>query len=514
MLRWMKSERSDHPLDNKDPSGALLEQISGKDPIPALEQICAHLDAIKTADNLKPGRALEIVDLLDRTGRPLQRRLNQELVSEGHRMTKFQHVRLWNSVYNYWTELGDGYRFCLAKYEVGAVGSAALKPFLPRIICRATRACNGQVKWALLRYAQVHPRVWRDLGALYFLAESLQLAQTSVTVYRGASGDSTPERELLRPLMLAMSAPEMLLPIQIEIAERVIAQLAPSFRIAARPAPGIHFMLDLGSDRGPGRLTISPEFSPSTRCFGPVGASAPMEQVTKFIDQNELLPPDLHLGGNFDPAVVRSTVRHLQRHWARTQPERKERRRRHVERVSVVHEFEDVVANVGGLFLESPFVSNDEEWVVDNESEGGFGAFAPQPHGSWLKVGNLIGVRREDGVSWGAGIVRRVSLDEKGNRYVGIQMMASGGAAVTVMPVAPARNTAIHPDGELCVLLPSGGVHTGEATLLMRSKMFSASRNLLMRAYDRQYLLFPLSVVEKTEEFDIGRYRILEQLDG
>src|SRR5690349_20123599 len=46
MLRWMKSERSDHPLDNKDPSGALLEQISGKDPIPALEQICAHLDAI------------------------------------------------------------------------------------------------------------------------------------------------------------------------------------------------------------------------------------------------------------------------------------------------------------------------------------------------------------------------------------------------------------------------------------------------------------------------------------
>ena len=41
-------------------------------------------------------------------------------------MTKFHHVRLWKSVYNYWTELGDGYRFCLAKYEVGAVGSAAL----------------------------------------------------------------------------------------------------------------------------------------------------------------------------------------------------------------------------------------------------------------------------------------------------------------------------------------------------------------------------------------------------
>ena len=83
----------------------------------------------------------------------------------------------------------------------------------------------------------------------------------------------------------------------------------------------------------------------------------------------------------------------------------------------------------------------------------------------------------------------------------------------SVLPVSPAKNSSIHPDGELCVLLPSGGVHMGEATLLMRAKMFSASRNLLMRAYDREYLLFPLSVVEKTEEFDIGRYRILEQLD-
>ena len=57
-----------------------------------------------------------------------------------------------------------------------------------------------------------------------------------------------------------------------------------------------------------------------------------------------------------------------------------------VERVSVVHDYDEVVANVGGLFLESPFVSNDEEWVIENESVGGLGAFVSQPHGAWLKV--------------------------------------------------------------------------------------------------------------------------------
>ncbi len=94
MLRWIKGGKSDHPLDDKDAPHKLLEQLSGKDAVPALEQVSAYLDAVKTADNLKPSAALEIVDLLDRTGRPLQRRLNQDFLSEGARLTKFQKVRL------------------------------------------------------------------------------------------------------------------------------------------------------------------------------------------------------------------------------------------------------------------------------------------------------------------------------------------------------------------------------------------------------------------------------------
>ena len=129
----------------------------------------------------------------------------------------------------------EGYRFCLSKYEVGAVGAAVLKPHLPRITCRAMRACAGQLKWALLRYGPVEPRVWHDLGGLYLLAESLQFAQVSLSVYRGAKGESSPEREFLRALMLAVSSPDGLLPLQIEIAERLVAQLASGFSIAAAP---------------------------------------------------------------------------------------------------------------------------------------------------------------------------------------------------------------------------------------------------------------------------------------
>ena len=513
MLSWIKGGKSDHPLDDKDASGTLLEELSGKDPVPALEQISAHLDAVKTAENLKPGRAYEIVDLLDRTGRPLQRRLNQEFVAEGQRLTKFQEARLWGTLYTNWTQLAEGYRFCLAKYEVGAVGAAALKPHLRRITCRALRACAGQIKWTLLRYGPVEPRVWHNLGGLYLLAESQQFAQLNLHVYRGAKGESSPEREFLHALMLAVSSPDGLLPAQIDIADRVIAQLASNFRIASRPAKGIHYVFDVLGERPPGRLPTNPMLVPSTRCFGPGQTATKVEEILAFVERHKVLPPDLALGGDYDPALVGTTLRHLQRYWAPMLPERKGRRRRQMERVTVVHEYEEVVANVGGLFLESPFVSNDEEWVVENESEGGFGAFVPQPNGAWLKIGNLIGIRREDGVSWGAGIVRRVTTDEKGNRYVGIQLLARGGAAVTILSASmSSKDSPISPEGELCVLLPSATVRSGEVSLLMRAGLFSPSRNLIMHAYDREYLLFPLGAAERSEEFDVGRYRILEQL--
>lgn len=513
MLRWIKGGRSDHPLDDEEAPGILLEQVSGKDPIPALESISAHLDAVKTADNLRPARAYEIVDLLDRTGRPLQRRLNHEYVADAQRMTRFQQARVWSSVYNYWTELAEGYRFCLAKYEVGAVGAAALKPHLSRITCRALRACTGRLKWTLLRYGPVEPRVWQDIGALYLLAVTLQFARAKLSVYRGAKGESSAEREFLHALILAMSSADGLLPQQIDIADRIIAHLSDSFRVAARPGRGVHWVFDLTGERAPARLPPAPELKPSTRCFGPGDAAAQLVRLAAFVKEHQAMPPEVSLGTDYDATLIQATLRHLQRYWTATPPERKDHRRRHLERVSVVHDFEEVVANVGGLFLESPFVSNDEEWVVENESDGGFGAVVPQPNGSWLKVGDLIGIRREDGVAWGAGIVRRVTVDDKGIRNVGIQMLAAGGAAVTVLSMTPeAKDSRISPDGEVCVLLPSGNAQSGEATLLMRAGLFSASQDLLMRAYDRQYHLFPLGLTERGNEFDVGRYRILEQL--
>ena len=213
-----------------------------------------------------------------------------------------------------------------------------------------------------------------------------------------------------------------------------------------------------------------------------------MRRYTTEIERSGTVPQELNLGLDVDPTIALATLQHLARYWSRTCPERKETRRRRTEHVTVVHEFGEVVANAGGLFFESPFVSNDEEWIVENESTGGFGAFVPKHLGAWLRVGSLIAVRREEGVAWGVGIVRRVMGDEQGNRYVGIEMLATGGAAVTVFPERPRlhrhrpfpRGRAVHP-AAIRYHDPERRVHPAAAT----GSVLAQARTLEMHAYDR-----------------------------
>jgi hypothetical protein len=509
-MLWIRGG-SEHPLEDKNDARLLLGDLAEKGPFRALEELSGYLDGVKTAEKLKPARAFEIVELLDRAARPFLRALNQDYVTHDARLTRFQQHRLWFSAHAFLTQLAEGYRYCLARFEVGAVGAAALKPALPKIAGRALRACGGQLKWSLLRYGPVERGLWEQLARLYTAAEALGFAPWLLTLYRGERRDSSTEREFLRPLMLAVSAPDGLLPIQIEIADRLIAQCNDAFVLASRPGAGLHYLTDLTSAFPPGRISPNLTVTPQTRFFGPGDAATRIARYIEQIERSGRVPDEMNLGLSVDAAVVLDTLQHLSRYWAPHLPERKEARRRRTEHVTVVHEFGEVVANAGGLFFESPFVSNDEEWIVENESPGGFGAFVPKALGAWLRVGCLVGVRREEGVAWGVGIVRRVVSDEPGNRYVGIQMLATGGAAVTVFAQKPAaRPTDDVPEGELCVLLPSTITRSGETLLLLRPSLFDARLRYEMHAYDRRYRLEPLGIAQRGDDFEVARFRIAE----
>ncbi len=511
MLRWVRGGTSDHPLEDKEDARHLLGDLADKGPFRALEELSGFLDAVKTADRLKPIRAFEIVELLDRTSRPFVRKLNFDYVT-GVKLTRFQQHRLWYSAHTFLTQLAEGYRFCLAQFEVGAIGAAALKPSLPKIAARALRAYAQQLKWSLLRYGPIERDVWENLARLYNAAETLGFAPWLLTPYRGERSDTSSEREFLRPLLLAVSSPDGLQPIQIELADRLIARCSDAFVLSPKPMDGLHYTTDLTAAFPPGRISPSVTVTVQTRFFGPGDAARRVQHYIDVVEATGKIPDEMNLGLDVPAVVVLDTLQHLARYWAPRLPERKEARKRRTEHVSVVHEFGEVVANAGGLFFESPFVTNDEEWVLENESSRGFGAFVPKALGAWLRVGCLIAVRREEGVTWGVGIVRRVVADEQGNRYAGIEMLSHGGAAVTLFNeqrATPGRGH-LSEEGELCVLLPSATTRSGEGLLLLRPGVFTPRQTLEMRAYDRRYRLHPVRIVEAGEDYTVGKFRVEE----
>jgi cyclic-di-GMP-binding protein len=507
MLSWINLKRSEHPLEDAQDAKDVAAELATAEPLHALGQISAHLDAVKTAEKLKPARGIEITDLMDRAARVPQRRLNYEYVTLGRRLTRFQENRIWSAVYEYWTQLAEAYRFCLSTYEVGSLGSQALKPHLPKIIARTIRARGNQLKWALMRYDAVDPKIWEDIGRLYSIAEVYGIQSNQVQVYRASQQDSSIERELLRVLTLAVSAPDVLLPVQIEIADRVINRSTGNFQISTNRQPELPFAFDLETPQAPERVSSAHGAPASLRYFGAVhAAKSNLVPLIASLRQHKIIPRDLNLGIHPSTEEVLDTVQHLEKYWCAEPPRRTVVRKHRVEKVMVVHDYEEVVANAGGLFLEYPFVSDDEKWILENEGGGGLGAFVPKPHGAWLRAGSLIALKAED-VAWSIGAVKRVSADRDGNRLVGIQLISTGGTAVTLFP-ATGTGWADSPEGEICMLLPSeNSIASGTVTILLRPGLFDTGA-MEMRAHDHRYFLTPLKRIMQGEDFEVAKFSV------
>ncbi|MCW5621741.1 MAG: hypothetical protein KIS79_11595 [Burkholderiales bacterium] len=505
------SKKGERPADPVSAANALIQALPRNEPLVSLCALSGHLDRLRAADEVTPQQALDVVDLLDRGGRPHYRGVMRDYLARQRKLTKFQEEQIWRGVSTYLEQIGQGYRHCLHKFETGARGALELTPKLALIAARAMRAQAMRMKWHYLRYSPLEPRQWSDVGALYALAEAGGIARLRTTPYRNAQQDSSVEEEFLRALLLAVASPQSLLPQQIEIADRLIALCASQLVLATHTAESLRHLVDLQSDAGPQRIEMHTKLTRSSRAFGACQALEHLKGIEAEIQEQALQVATRRLIEEFDEESVLATVRHLIRHWGPTLPLRRHERRRHAQRISVVHDFDEIAAHVSGLTLDYPFVSEQEQWLVENESRSGMHALVTSPNGRWLEVGALLALRKADENTWSTGIVRRLARDEgdDGNgRTVGIEIIAQGGAGVTLLPLS-AGNQFLPAEGVLCALLSGRDQPTDEVTLLLRKGTFSPSLACEMRAYDQRYRLVPLRLTAQGAGYEIARYKVL-----
>ena len=146
--------------------------------------------------------------------------------------------------------------------------------------------------------------------------------------------------------------------------------------------------------------------------------------------------------------------------------------------------------------------------TYQNASVEGYGMIVPERRGEWLQVGVLLGLLPEsENPQWGAGVVRRVETDARGQRRVGIQVISR--------VIAPGTMCVRHGSGELgvphtIVLLDVNPSRSGYIQMLLRPESFTL-RDVLeaTRTSDgKVFMVMPSGLVESGPDFDRVRFKI------
>ena len=497
MISLFGSNKPDHPMTGIKEAKKILEELPAGDAFKCGEELTHWLGSAVAADGFKAEYRAQLIQLLDETAQVHLRKLAREyLVSP--RVPRYREIRLWTAIHEYWRQAALAYASCIDLYATGAKGADALKGRISLLLVRALRALGTQMKWMYVRYGPMDPSVWSLVAKVYALAESRKLAHSSVTVYPGTPGDSTPEREFLKAVMLCASSPDSLLPLEIELCERLIAHFGTAFTLRLDLQPDIAYWIDLATSQAPLRLARPPQLAPTLRFFTAGRALDDLDKLIASIRTTGRVPSQVNLGGSYPAENVLDVLNHLALYWSPKPPERKHQRHRAKSRLNVAHGFDGVLAVLGGSI--SADTSGTETWIVENVSAGGFGAGIPEIKGDWLKIGCLLGLQPEGGDNWVLGVIRRLSRAVPLKGSVGIQTLAK-----SVQPVQFSGNGSVA--GETGLLLDDGHESPGQVRVLLRAGTYVFGQNMEYRKGTLSCLLMPQGILESGEEYEVVKFR-------
>jgi len=493
-----------HPMADVGEARKIVDAIPGGDPFKALEDLNHWLESVRAWRGFAHDHRAQLVLMVDDAAQGHLRKLQRDYLSSP-RLSKVQENRLWAAIRESYRQSALAFATCVDVFVTGQKGWEDLKPSMPLLTVLVLRALAGQMKWQYIRYGLQDISLWGSISKIYAFAESRKYANAKLSPYPGM-GESSPEQEFLKAVMLAVSSPDSLLPVEIELVERLVAHLIGSFKITRNHQPDTTYGIDIAAPQPPVRVGAAPEPAPAQRFFSAAGAVTQIRQLIQVVKSTNAMPSSIHLGGNYEPEVILEVLDHLALNWSAQPPKRNAQRHRVKSRMTITYGFDGVLSALdpGGEALFDP--EKIESWIVENVSAGGFGAIVPQLRGDWLRIGRLLGLQPEGGSNWIIGVVRRFQRDATQTGAVGIQTLARAPQAVRVRLVSGQMGTSR--DTEAAILLNAID-STAEAQILLRSDVLLAGQNLQLERDGRIYLLLPTGGMERGNDYDLVRCRAM-----
>ncbi len=498
-------KKSDHPLAEIKTAQQVLDGIQKNDAPNALQELTGWIESIvELADDFRLDHAFTVLRMLDEAAQPYARKLLRDYFAV-QSLSKFQENRLWTVLNNFYTQSELAHHDVLVRFRNGERGAAGIKSELATVGARGIAALSGRLKLAVARYAFVEPVLWNHLADFYSHAEAQGYQNDVAARYAGGAGDTSVMQEFAVLLAWYGVSAGNQSPLQEHIAERLIAYVGKSLAVSSRFDGVRLFVFDIAQPTPPMRATADFTVHPSVRFIATDAALNPLNGLLKILEKG-IVPNDIYFcGATYDAELVREILRRLIETLFQPFPTRRNPRRKINVNLRVTSGFYMIMAQTD---LGVDYTHDAEDiWEVEDISATGFHSVVPAQRADGIKIGSLIGSKPENVSYWGVGIVRRLSRDEKNNLHIGVEVLST-----QVIGVSLADPIHTIGDGEqVAMYLNRPDDTSGEAWLLMRPDTFSQNRSLNMDQGGKGYLLLPLSLVETGDDYDLARFRLMEQ---
>jgi len=473
----------------------MMQDLPKNDALKALQEISDWLESANSFADFRADHRWEVVRLLDESARPHINKLVREYYAASAPST-FQENRLWTTLNVFYSHTLQVYHGLLSAYLNNDKGAAALKPHLPLIAIRGILALMGKLKCTASHYEKVDPALWQQLAAFYAHAEAQQYTDTAIKPYADSPSETTVRRRLLVTIMWFAPIFSRLSPARMHIADKLTEFWGAQFTLTTQMTAASVFYFDLAQPTMPNRVTAESPTRGSTRFISAGDVERQIETLFKSLEK-EVVPEELLLGAIYPAEDVIEVVRNLANHWINPPPVRRNTRHQVKVKLGVVRGFSGIVTHVA-----ADNVSSETSWEAEDISSTGFSCVLPAKGAEGIKIGSLIGIQPEKIPHYGAGVVRRINRDELGNLHVGIEMFSN---QIDYAPLRAQRDDANN--ALQALLLKTPHEREDQVRLLMGMDAFSMSRTLHTQHEGNDYLLIPVTLLEKGVDYELASYR-------
>lgn len=489
-------KRDDDPLTNIKAVTRWFESLPIGDAFKCQQSILEELKRFNENSSDLTKDRLSVLMLMDEKSRDLQDTLVRQYL-RNPRMSRPVESQLWHAVYSLYWEIARGYHTFVLHFARGS-GKSVHESHIPLITLRAIRIFGQLLKWRAVRYLPPGEKLWLRLHNLYRVAENESFQRTMLHAYADEPG-CTCESAYLHILMLHLANSGTLYPKQLDLLDRWLCNWHNQLQLDPRPDVANHtFAVDLSADHGPRRIRKTDSDKP-IRYWATANLLNRLGELQTALRDGKA-PAQLGLTEDARTSESLELLDHLLHHWASlsTREQRRAKREAVKRLVDVAHGLNTIISQVKSsaapAVAASPYgtginyneaddvrvygfvtertrervsqmqmpvvnVSPDvERWVMQDESECGYGAIVESRDKDWLRVGALLGVKSHDAPTWKLGIVRRLSRLNDDTSSVGIETLAEMPSLVMLYDTATSSGYTVNGLDNSGASLPNAGL--------------------------------------------------------